>query len=163
MLTNPVAAPPPKCLSPYDVRMNAGKFFSEVTPIMQFMNFTCTQVKLKAHDDADDVDIIAFDISCGVQWASLILLENDMTPEAISKTIHTSGRGMGVIFGRFKGSSDVSSCVIAVMLCSFLNPKPNIGSSVSVYCGYGRSLKFVNLSSRRRDHSPFQISEAGST
>ncbi|GMH22768.1 hypothetical protein Nepgr_024611 [Nepenthes gracilis] len=74
MLSSPVAALPPKCLSPYDVvhKMNAYRVFSEVSPIMQFMNFTCTQAILEALEDADDIHIIDFDIGCGAQWASFI-------------------------------------------------------------------------------------------
>ncbi|XP_021853011.2 scarecrow-like protein 6 [Spinacia oleracea] len=71
---NPVAAPPSKTLTPYDVvhKMNAYKLFSEVSPITQFTNFTCTQAILEALDDADAIHIIDFDVGCGAQWASLI-------------------------------------------------------------------------------------------
>ncbi|XP_021738147.1 scarecrow-like protein 6 isoform X2 [Chenopodium quinoa] len=71
---NPVAAPSSKTLTPYDVvhKMNAYKMFSEVSPITQFMNFTCTQAILEALDDADAIHIIDFDIGCGAQWASFI-------------------------------------------------------------------------------------------
>ncbi|XP_021768461.1 scarecrow-like protein 6 isoform X2 [Chenopodium quinoa] len=71
---NPVAAPSSKTLTPYDVvhKMNAYKLFSEVSPITQFMNFTCTQAILEALDDADAIHIIDFDIGCGAQWASFI-------------------------------------------------------------------------------------------
>lgn len=74
LMGNPVAAPPSKTLTPYDVvhKMNAYKLFSEVSPITQFMNFTCTQAILEALDDADAIHIIDFDIGCGAQWASLI-------------------------------------------------------------------------------------------
>lgn len=74
LMGNPVAAPPPKTLTPYDVvhKMNAYKVFSEVSPITQFVNFTCTQAILEALDDADAIHIIDFDIGCGAQWASLI-------------------------------------------------------------------------------------------
>ncbi|KAK9716398.1 hypothetical protein RND81_06G230000 [Saponaria officinalis] len=73
-LSNPVTAPPPKTLTPYDVvhKMDAYKVFSEVSPITQFVNFTCTQAILEALDDADAIHVIDFDIGCGAQWASLI-------------------------------------------------------------------------------------------
>lgn len=74
LMGNPVAAPPPKALTPYDVvhKMNAYKVFSEVSPITQFVNFTSTQAILEALDDADAIHIIDFDIGCGAQWASFI-------------------------------------------------------------------------------------------
>ncbi|GAB4834193.1 hypothetical protein Ancab_032458 [Ancistrocladus abbreviatus] len=74
LMSNPVAAPPPKCITPYDVvhQMNAYKVFSEVSPFMQFVNFTCTQAILEAVDDADAIHIIDFDIGCGAKWASFI-------------------------------------------------------------------------------------------
>ncbi|KAL2901659.1 Scarecrow-like protein 6 [Bienertia sinuspersici] len=75
MMGNPVAAPSSsKNLTPYDVvhKMNAYKVFSEVSPITQFMNFTCTQAILEALDDYDVIHIIDFDIGCGAQWASFI-------------------------------------------------------------------------------------------
>lgn len=74
LMSNPVAPPPMKTLSPIDVvhKMNAYKAFSEVSPITQFTNFTCAQAILEALDDADCVHVIDFDIGCGAQWASLI-------------------------------------------------------------------------------------------
>ncbi|GMH09528.1 hypothetical protein Nepgr_011369 [Nepenthes gracilis] len=74
LLSNPVAVPQPKCLSPFDVvhKMNAYKAFSEVSPFMQFVNFTCTQAILEALDDADAIHIVDFDIGCGAKWASFM-------------------------------------------------------------------------------------------
>ncbi|CAO2819850.1 unnamed protein product [Amaranthus hypochondriacus] len=74
LMGNPVSAPPPKTLTPYDIvhKMNAYKLFSEVSPITQFVNFTSTQAILEALDDSDAIHIIDFDIGCGAQWASLI-------------------------------------------------------------------------------------------
>ncbi|XP_074268760.1 scarecrow-like protein 6 [Silene latifolia] len=73
-LSNPVTVPPPKTLTPYDIvhKMNAYKVFSEVSPITQFVNFTCTQAILEALDDVDVIHVVDFDIGCGAQWASLI-------------------------------------------------------------------------------------------
>lgn len=75
LMSNPVASPPPKTLTPFDVvhKMNAYKAFSEVSPVAQFVNFTCTQAILEALDDeADCIHVIDFDIGCGALWASLI-------------------------------------------------------------------------------------------
>lgn len=74
LMSNPVAAPPSKILTPYDVvhKMSAYKVFSEVCPITQFVNFTCTQAILEALDDSDAIHVVDFDIGCGAQWASLI-------------------------------------------------------------------------------------------
>ncbi|GAB2274157.1 hypothetical protein Dimus_008926 [Dionaea muscipula] len=71
---NPVAVPPPKCLSPVDVvhKMNAYKVLSEVSPFMQFVNFTCTQAILEELEDAESIHIMDFDIGCGAKWASFI-------------------------------------------------------------------------------------------
>lgn len=74
LMSNPAAAPPPKCLTPYDVvhKMSTYKVFSEVSPITQFINFSCTQAILEALDDADAIHIVDFDIGCGAQWASFL-------------------------------------------------------------------------------------------
>ncbi|KAK9698770.1 hypothetical protein RND81_08G129800 [Saponaria officinalis] len=71
-LSNSAVAP--KSLSTYDVvhKMNAYKAFSEVSPITQFVNFTCTQAILESLDDFDAIHVLDFDIGCGAQWASLI-------------------------------------------------------------------------------------------
>jgi len=64
----------PKSLTLSDVvdRMHAYKLFSEASPVMQFVDFTCTQALLEALDDADYIHILDFDIGCGSQWASFI-------------------------------------------------------------------------------------------
>ncbi|XP_074317377.1 scarecrow-like protein 6 [Silene latifolia] len=73
-LSNPVAAPPPKTFTPYDVvhKMDAYKLFSQVSPVTQFVNFTLTQAVLEALDDSQAVHVFDFDIGCGAQWAPLI-------------------------------------------------------------------------------------------
>ncbi|KAI3727470.1 hypothetical protein L6452_16085 [Arctium lappa] len=53
-------------------KMCAYKVLSEVSPIIQFMNFTSNQTLLEALDDADYIHIIDFDIGFGAQWASFI-------------------------------------------------------------------------------------------
>lgn len=54
------------------MKMCAYKVLSEVSPIIQFMNFTSNQTLLEALGDADYIHIIDFDIGFGVQWASFI-------------------------------------------------------------------------------------------
>ncbi|XP_076924319.1 scarecrow-like protein 6 [Bidens hawaiensis] len=53
-------------------KMGAYKMFSEVSPIVQFMNFTSNQTILEAIGDSKNIHIIDFDIGFGAQWASFI-------------------------------------------------------------------------------------------
>ncbi|KAH9621254.1 hypothetical protein KSS87_010067 [Heliosperma pusillum] len=70
----PGVSPPPKSLGLDDVihKISAYKLFSEVSPFMQFVDFTCTQVFLEALEDANTIHILDFDIGCGSMWASFI-------------------------------------------------------------------------------------------
>jgi hypothetical protein len=52
--------------------MSAYKVLSEVSPLIQFVNFTCNQALLEAVDDADSIHIVDFDIGFGAQWASFM-------------------------------------------------------------------------------------------
>ncbi|XP_060972226.1 scarecrow-like protein 22 [Cannabis sativa] len=65
---------PPKCPSPFDVifKMGAYKVFSEISPLIQFVNFTSNQALLEALDSADRIHIVDFDIGFGAQWASFM-------------------------------------------------------------------------------------------
>ncbi|KAF2313073.1 hypothetical protein GH714_009089 [Hevea brasiliensis] len=74
MNNNPVTALPPRSPTPFDVifKMGAYKVFSEVSPLIQFVNFTCNQALLEALSDADRIHIIDFDIGFGAQWASFM-------------------------------------------------------------------------------------------
>ncbi|XP_076957873.1 scarecrow-like protein 6 [Bidens hawaiensis] len=53
-------------------KMGAYKMFSEVSPIIQFINFTSNQTLIESIGDATDIHIIDFDIGFGAQWASFI-------------------------------------------------------------------------------------------
>ncbi|KAI3706930.1 hypothetical protein L6452_25020 [Arctium lappa] len=53
-------------------KIGAYKMLSEVSPIIQFMNFTSNQTLLEAVGDAKNIHIIDFDIGFGAQWASFI-------------------------------------------------------------------------------------------
>ncbi|KDP28794.1 hypothetical protein JCGZ_14565 [Jatropha curcas] len=53
-------------------KIGAYKSFSEISPILQFANFTCNQALLEACEGFDRIHIIDFDIGFGGQWASLM-------------------------------------------------------------------------------------------
>ncbi|XP_044493961.1 scarecrow-like protein 22 [Mangifera indica] len=61
-------------LSTYSIifKISAYKSFSEISPILQFANFTCNQALLEAFEGFDKIHIIDFDIGYGGQWASLM-------------------------------------------------------------------------------------------
>ncbi|XP_042505391.1 scarecrow-like protein 6 [Macadamia integrifolia] len=75
LLTNNTGSSPPQRNStPFDVVLKIGayKAFSEISPLLQFANFTCNQALLETLDGFDRVHIIDFDIGLGGQWASLM-------------------------------------------------------------------------------------------
>ncbi|KAH7577759.1 hypothetical protein ACOSP7_001222 [Xanthoceras sorbifolium] len=53
-------------------KIGAYKSFSEISPILQFANFSCNQALLEAFEGCDRIHIIDFDIGYGGQWASLM-------------------------------------------------------------------------------------------
>ncbi|XP_011033505.1 PREDICTED: scarecrow-like protein 22 isoform X2 [Populus euphratica] len=53
-------------------KIGAYKSFSEISPILQFANFTCNQVLLEAFEGFERIHIVDFDIGYGGQWASLM-------------------------------------------------------------------------------------------
>ncbi|KAF5198890.1 Scarecrow-like protein [Thalictrum thalictroides] len=60
--------------TPLDVvhKINAYKAFSEVSPLLNFTNFTCNQAILEALQSYDRIHIVDFDIGFGGQWASFM-------------------------------------------------------------------------------------------
>ncbi|KAK6935195.1 Transcription factor GRAS [Dillenia turbinata] len=74
LLSNNPVTSPSRSLSPLDVvcKMGAYKVFSEVSPVLQFANFTRNQAILEATGDASRIHIIDFDIGFGAQWASFL-------------------------------------------------------------------------------------------
>ena len=70
--TNPLATSPHS--SPFSLifKIGAYKSFSEISPLIQFANFTCIQAILEALEGFDRIHIIDFDIGYGGQWASLM-------------------------------------------------------------------------------------------
>ena len=65
-----LSSPPPPISLIF--KIGAYKSFSEVSPVLQFANFTCNQALLEALDGFDTIRIIDFDIGFGGQWASLM-------------------------------------------------------------------------------------------
>ncbi|PON82961.1 GRAS transcription factor [Trema orientale] len=61
-------------LSPFNLifKIGAYKTFSEISPVLQFANFTCTQAILEAVEGLNRIHVIDFDIGCGGQWASFM-------------------------------------------------------------------------------------------
>ncbi|KAL3738865.1 hypothetical protein ACJRO7_020268 [Eucalyptus globulus] len=64
----------PPAFSPFSLiyKIGAFKSFSEISPVLQFANFTCNQAFLEALEGFERVHIISFDIGYGGQWASLM-------------------------------------------------------------------------------------------
>lgn len=54
------------------LKIGAYKSFSEVSPVLQFANFTCNQALLEAVEGFDRIHIIDFDIGFGGQWSSFM-------------------------------------------------------------------------------------------
>ncbi|CAN4077953.1 unnamed protein product [Withania somnifera] len=65
---------PPRNPTPFDcvLKMDAYKAFSEISPLIEFMNFTSNQAILEALGDAEQIHIIDFDIGFGAQWSSFM-------------------------------------------------------------------------------------------
>ncbi|KAI3444725.1 hypothetical protein Pfo_001390 [Paulownia fortunei] len=60
--------------SPFSLifKIGAYKSFSEISPLIQFANFTCNQAILEVLEGFDRIHILDFDIGYGGQWASLM-------------------------------------------------------------------------------------------
>ncbi|XP_073298854.1 scarecrow-like protein 6 isoform X3 [Primulina huaijiensis] len=74
LVPNHIAAVPPRIPTPLDgmFKMGAYKVFSEVSPVIQFTNFSANQAFLEALDDAKQMHIIDFDIGFGAHWSSFL-------------------------------------------------------------------------------------------
>ncbi|KAK4748021.1 hypothetical protein SAY87_014607 [Trapa incisa] len=53
-------------------KIGAYKSFCEISPVVQFANFTCNQAFLEALDGFSLVHILSFDVGFGGEWASLM-------------------------------------------------------------------------------------------
>ncbi|GMI69687.1 hypothetical protein HRI_000638000 [Hibiscus trionum] len=81
----PLNATNSPALSTYNMifKIGAYKLFSEISPVVQFSNFTCNQALLEAFEGCSRVHIIDFDVGYGGQWASLmqeLVLRNGGAP-----------------------------------------------------------------------------------
>ncbi|XP_024995385.1 scarecrow-like protein 6 [Cynara cardunculus var. scolymus] len=96
---NPTSLPRRVVPSPSNgmFKMCAYKVLSEVSPIIQFMNFTSNQALLEALDDADNIHIIDFDIGFGAQWASFI--------QELPRRTNTNGGGCSLKITAFASPS----------------------------------------------------------
>ncbi|XP_058084664.1 scarecrow-like protein 27 [Magnolia sinica] len=74
LLLNTTPPSPRPLTSPFDVvfKISAYKAFSEISPFLQFTNFTSNQALLEVLDGFDRIHIIDFDIGFGGQWASFM-------------------------------------------------------------------------------------------
>ncbi|KAL2337567.1 hypothetical protein Fmac_012013 [Flemingia macrophylla] len=53
-------------------KIGAYKSFSEISPVLQFANFTCNQSLIEAVERFDRIHVVDFDIGFGVQWSSFM-------------------------------------------------------------------------------------------
>ncbi|KAL3497475.1 hypothetical protein ACH5RR_040207 [Cinchona calisaya] len=74
LMPNRVTFPSLRIPTPFEgiFKMGSYKMLSEVSPLIQFMNFTSNQALLEGLDDAERIHIIDFDIGCGAQWSSFM-------------------------------------------------------------------------------------------
>lgn len=72
--TNNDVNPSAASSSPFSLvfKIGAYKSFSEISPLVQFANFTCNQAILEVLEGFDRIHIVDFDIGYGGQWASLM-------------------------------------------------------------------------------------------
>ncbi|KAL1830169.1 hypothetical protein ACET3Z_008581 [Daucus carota] len=94
MISNPVSPIPSRTPTPVDgmFKIGAYKVLSEVSPLIQFMNFTSNQALLEAVGNADSIHIIDFDIGFGAQWSSFLqeLPRRDSGPPSLKITAFAS-------------------------------------------------------------------------
>ncbi|KAG2331036.1 hypothetical protein Bca52824_002216 [Brassica carinata] len=94
LLHNGNASQPP--LNPYSLifKISAYKSFSEISPVLQFANFTSNQALLESFHGFNRLHIIDFDIGYGGQWASLmqelVLRDNNAHPLSLKITVFAS-------------------------------------------------------------------------
>ncbi|CAA7399753.1 unnamed protein product [Spirodela intermedia] len=67
-------APSPALSTPLDfvLKLSAYKSFSEVSPVLQFSNFTCAQALLEELSGCDRIHIVDFEVGVGGQWSSFM-------------------------------------------------------------------------------------------
>ncbi|KZV47108.1 scarecrow-like protein 22 [Dorcoceras hygrometricum] len=74
VVPNHIAPVPPRIPTPFDgmFKMGAYKVFSDVSPVIQFTNFTANQAFLEALDNSEHIHVIDFDIGFGAHWSSFL-------------------------------------------------------------------------------------------
>ncbi|KAJ0265267.1 Scarecrow-like protein 6 [Hirschfeldia incana] len=82
-------------LNPYSLifKISAYKSFSEISPVLQFANFTSNQALLESFHGSNRLHIIDFDIGFGGQWASLmqeLVLRDNSPPLSLKITVFAS-------------------------------------------------------------------------
>ncbi|KFK30592.1 hypothetical protein AALP_AA6G001700 [Arabis alpina] len=82
-------------LNPYSLifKIAAYKSFSEISPVLQFANFTSNQSLLESFQGFHNLHIIDFDIGYGGQWASLmqeLALRDNTAPLSLKITVFAS-------------------------------------------------------------------------
>ncbi|CAE6144633.1 unnamed protein product [Arabidopsis arenosa] len=82
-------------LNPYSLifKIAAYKSFSEISPVLQFANFTSNQALLESFHGFHRLHIIDFDIGYGGQWASLmqeLVLRDNAAPLSLKITVFAS-------------------------------------------------------------------------
>ncbi|KAK1376381.1 scarecrow-like protein 22 [Heracleum sosnowskyi] len=93
-ISDPVSTISSRIPTPVDgmFKIGAYKVLSEVSPLIQFMNFTSNQALLEALGNADSIHIIDFDIGFGAQWSSFLqeLPRTDISPPSLKITAFAS-------------------------------------------------------------------------
>ncbi|KAL1828465.1 hypothetical protein DCAR_0207687 [Daucus carota subsp. sativus] len=93
-ISDPVSPITSRIPTPVDgmFKIGAYKVLSEVSPLVQFMNFTSNQALLEALGNADSIHIIDFDIGFGAQWSSFLqeLPRTDRSPPSLKITAFAS-------------------------------------------------------------------------
>ncbi|KAK4804717.1 hypothetical protein SAY86_004534 [Trapa natans] len=95
-LVGPANPPPPPLPPPpfgLIYKIGAYKSFCEISPVVQFANFTCNQTFLEALEGFSRVHILSFDVGFGGEWASLmqeLVLRNGGPPSLLRITSFAS-------------------------------------------------------------------------
>ncbi|XP_010544366.1 PREDICTED: scarecrow-like protein 6 [Tarenaya hassleriana] len=91
-LLNNISSPSSSSSYSLIFKIGAYKSFSEISPVLQFANFTSNQALLESFHGLDHVHIIDFDIGYGGQWASLMqeLVLRENGPPSLKITVFAS-------------------------------------------------------------------------
>ncbi|XP_077235446.1 scarecrow-like protein 22 [Tasmannia lanceolata] len=159
---NPPYRNPLSSSYPLDVvyKIGAYKVFSEISPMLQFANFTSNQALLEALDGFDRIHVLDFDIGLGGQWASFMqeLSMKINGPPLLKITAFTSSSHDPLELGltrdnlsHFASSLNISfefhvvnlesfdlSSTLPVPLSAILNMSENEALAVNLPVGYSK-------------------------